>query len=301
MHSPRWNITRRAATGLILALCCICQPVFSQANTANLEDPPSPPPQAPEQSAEDRTKVADPREVAALKDQLERAATLYSQKKLKAARKLQEQTLETSERALGNDHPTTVQTRNDLTKTLLAQGDLDGARQLPVESLVSSSPSGEPITVSAVQMEEFRSALNMIKKLEDMRATPDRWERALALFKEGKLDEARELQEQVLEAIERIDAAQQLQEQVLAAMERILGSNHRETLATRDALAKTLKVRELVAAMREQLRAMGLPPDALRETMAQILKAREQTVGPDDPLVMTARIILTSVLEPQEE
>ncbi|OIP34016.1 MAG: hypothetical protein AUK47_18360 [Deltaproteobacteria bacterium CG2_30_63_29] len=63
------------------------------------------------------------------------AETLRAQGDLDGARRFQENVLEVRRRVLGEEHPNTLTSMNNLASTLKAQGDLEGARELIEKAL----------------------------------------------------------------------------------------------------------------------------------------------------------------------
>jgi Tetratricopeptide repeat len=96
------------------------------------------------------------------------AKTLYAQRDLAGAHKLQEQVLEARVRLLGKEHPDTLTAMHNLAQTLKAQGDLAGARKLQEQVLEAWGRlfgKEHPDTLTAVNnlaAAKFRSKKNPI-------------------------------------------------------------------------------------------------------------------------------------------
>jgi tetratricopeptide (TPR) repeat protein len=145
---------------------------------------------------------------------------------------------------LGDEHPDTLRSMDNLALTLLNQGNLDEARALQEQVLAAKR---------RVQGDDHADTLVSMGNL------------ASTLSGQGDLDGARALEERVLAAMRRIRGeehhqtltamnnlattlfdqgdlteARTLQGQVLAAMRRIRGDEHPETLTSQDNLALTL-------------------------------------------------------------
>ena len=160
-----------------------------------------------------------------------------------SAREFEERVLKISKRVLGEEHPDTLMSMNNLAGTLSAQGDLRGARLLQEKVLqISKRILGEEHTNTLMSMNNLAGTLSH----------------------QGDLDGARYLQERVLEIIGRrgeehpntlasmnnlagtlsaqgdLSGARQLQEKVLEISKRILGEEHPRTLMSMTNLAGTL-------------------------------------------------------------
>jgi hypothetical protein len=158
---------------------------------------------------------------------------LLAQDELAAARALHQQALVARWQLLGDEHPDTLESMNDLAVTLLEQGELAGGHTLLQKTLLT------------------------LESMDD---------RARALCRHGDLAGARTLQERALTARRRLLGdehrdtlasehdladtlraqgalvrARALQEQVLATRRRVLGDEHPETDASKQALAVTLE------------------------------------------------------------
>jgi tetratricopeptide (TPR) repeat protein len=129
----------------------------------------------------------------------EAATYLWSRGQYRQAIAMQEQALAGYRRVLGDDHPDTLVSMNNLAAVRYTLGDLDGARQLQEQTLAARR---------RVLGDDHPSTLVSMNNLAETR-------RAL-----GDLDGAR-----------------QLQEQTLAARRRVLGDDHPDTLVSMNNLA----------------------------------------------------------------
>ncbi|MCH8028683.1 MAG: toll/interleukin-1 receptor domain-containing protein [Candidatus Dadabacteria bacterium] len=157
----------------------------------------------------------------------------YERGDYKSAREFEEKVLETRKRVLGEEHPDTLASMNNLAGTLGAQGDLKRARELQEKVLE---------TRKRVLGEEHPDTLTSMNNL------------AGTLGAQGDLNGARELQEKVLEIAKRVlgeehpdtltsmnnlagtlraqgdlKGARELQEKVLETHKRVLGERHTDT------------------------------------------------------------------------
>jgi len=194
--------------------------------------------------------------------------------------------LDRCRRLLGEEHPDTLTSMNNLASTLKNQGDLSGAREL--QELVLAARR-------RILGEEHPDTLTSMNNL------------ASTLMNQGDLYGARELQERVLAARRRIQGeehpdtltsmnnlaetlwnqgdlsgARGLEEQVLAARRRILGEEHPDTLTSMNNLASTLKNQGDLSGAR-----------GLEE---QVLAARRRILGEEHPDTLTSMNNLASTL-----
>jgi tetratricopeptide (TPR) repeat protein len=160
------------------------------------------------------------------------------------ARRLEERVMAVMTRVLGDEHPDTLASINNLAATLWDQGDHAGARRLQERVLEART---------RVLGEEHPDTLVSMNNL------------ALTLAAQGDHAGARRIQERVLEARTRVlgeehpdtltsmnnlagtlwaqgdhAGARRLQERVLEVMTRVLGEEHPDTLASMNNLAATL-------------------------------------------------------------
>jgi Tetratricopeptide repeat/TIR domain len=205
------------------------------------------------------------------------------------ARVLAERVFEGVRRILGEEHPDTLTTMNNLARTLQAQGDLAGARELHGSVLEARR---------RILGEEHLDTLTSMNNL------------ATTLAVQGDLPGARGLQERVVEGLRRIlgeehprtlasmnnlsttlqaqgdlPGARELQERVLEARRRILGEEHPNTLTSKNNLAETLQAQgDLVGA---------------RELHELALEARRRTLGEEHPETLGSMINLAATLQDQ--
>jgi Flp pilus assembly protein TadD len=205
------------------------------------------------------------------------------------ARSIYEKVVQLAVDRLGEEHPGTLASMNNLAVTLRAQGDLLGARELLEQTLeVRRRVFGE----------EHADTLSCMADL------------ASTLRAQGDLQGARELQEQTLQVERRtlgeehpstltsmnnlavtlraqgdLRGARELQEQTLEAHRRILGEEHAGTLSSMNNLAGTV-------------RAQGDLPRA-KELLQQTLEARRRTLGEEHPDTLTSMNNLASALGAQ--
>jgi Tetratricopeptide repeat/TIR domain len=215
----------------------------------------------------------------------------YERGAYSGAQTLGEQVLAAFERLLGEEHPDTLTSKNDLAATLRAKGELAAARRL---------------------QEEVLAAFERLQGEEHPDTLASKHELALTLYAHGELAAARRLQEEMLAACERLlgeehsdtltgksnlaltlraqgelAAARRLQEEVLAARARLLGDEHPATLIGKDNLAATLHDQgELAAARRLQ---------------EEVLAARERLLGDEHPATLASKDNLSVTLHEQGE
>jgi hypothetical protein len=206
------------------------------------------------------------------------AAMLLAQGRYREAEEVERQILQSSERALGSDHPDTLSSMNNLAQTLYAQGDLARAYELQervVEAMARLQGKVHPDTLTSMN--------NMAQTLKA----------------KGDLARAHELEEQVLEARAQLQGkehpdtltsmnnlaqtfkaqgdlarAHELQEQVLEARTRLQGKEHPDTLASMNNLAQTLKAQGDLA--------------RAHELQKQVLEAMARLLGKEHPNTLTS-------------
>jgi tetratricopeptide (TPR) repeat protein len=192
---------------------------------------------------------------------------------LSGARKILEQVLGVCRRVLGEEHPDTLTSMNNLTVNLRGQGDLSGARKIQEQVLdVRRRVLGEEHPDTLVSMSNLATTLSY----------------------QGDLPGARKIQEQVLDVRRRVlgeehrdtlismsnlattlwyqgdlPGARKIQEQVLNVRRRVLGDEHPSTLTSMNNLAQTLK-------------AQGDLPGA-RKILEQVLDIRRRVLGAEHP------------------
>ncbi|KAF2995197.1 hypothetical protein E8E13_000675 [Curvularia kusanoi] len=171
------------------------------------------------------------------------AMALYSNGQYKAAEELDVQVMEARKRALGDEHPDTLYSIDDLALTYLKQGRWDKAEELQVQVIEASK---------RVLSDEHPDTLVSINNLASTYLKQERW------------DKAEELRVQVMEASKRVlgdehpntlasinnlaivyleqgrwDEAKELQVQVIEASKRVFGEKHPNTLVSINNLAST--------------------------------------------------------------
>jgi tetratricopeptide (TPR) repeat protein len=210
----------------------------------------------------------------------------WSRGQYRQAVTLQGQALAEYQRLLGDDHPTTLGSMEDLAETHWALGDLQGARELHEQALAS---------YRRVFGDDHPDALHALNNLAD------------TLRHLGHLQAARELHQQALTIARRVlgddhpntlwsmdslaatltelgdpQAARELHEQALAGYRRVLGDDHPETLNVMNSFAETLTVLgELQAA---------------RELHEQALAGHRRVLGVDHPDTMWSMSNLAATL-----
>jgi tetratricopeptide (TPR) repeat protein len=205
------------------------------------------------------------------------------------ARHLYERALEAMTRLLGEEHPDTLGSLQNLAGTLDAQGDLPGARRLFERALEART---------RLLGEEHPDTLNTLQNL------------AATLKAQGDLPGARRLFERALEARTRLlgeehpdtlstlhnlaatlkaqgdlRGARRLEERALEARTRLLGEEHPDTLRTLQNLAATLK-------------AQGDLPGA-RRLYRRALEAMTRLLGEEHPVTLTTLQNLAGTLKAQ--
>jgi tetratricopeptide (TPR) repeat protein len=192
---------------------------------------------------------------------------------LPGARKIGEQVLGVCRRVLGEEHPETLGSMQNLATTLWSQGDLPGARKIEEQVLdVRRRVLGE----------EHADTLTAMNNL------------ASTLRDQGDLPGARKIEEQVLDARRRVlgeehpntihsmgnlahtlwaqgdlAGARKIQEQALDVSRRVLGEEHPDTLTSMNNLAQTLKAQR------------DLP--GARKIQEQVLDIRRRVLGEEHP------------------
>ena len=171
----------------------------------------------------------------------------YAQGDRPGAGRIQEQVLDVLRRVLGEEHPDTLTSMNNLALTLLDQGDMAGARKIQEQVLD---------VIRCVLGEEHPDTLTSMNNL------------AQTLKGQGDLSGARKIEEQVLDVQRRVagkehpdtlntmnnlaltlwsqgdlSGARKIEEQVLDVQRRVLGEEHPKTLTSMSNLARTLQDR----------------------------------------------------------
>jgi tetratricopeptide (TPR) repeat protein len=215
----------------------------------------------------------------------ESGSYLWHKGQYRQALGLEEQALAGFRRVLGDDHPETLTSMNNLATSRYVLGDLDGARDLHEQAL-----AGRRRVLGDDHPDTLTSMSNLAAILADL----------------GDLDGARDLHEQALAGRRRVlrddhpdtltsmsnlaailadlgdlDGARELGEQALAGFRRVLGGDHPHTLTSMSNLATTL-------ADLGQL-------DGARELHEQVLAARRRVLGDDHPETLTSMNNLEAV------
>ena len=187
---------------------------------------------------------------------------------------------------LGEEHPDTLTSMNNLASTYRDQGKLEEAADLHQKVLEARR---------RILGEEHPDTLTSMNNL------------ALTYWDQGKLEEAADLQQKVLEALRRIlgeehpgtlmsvnnlaltyldqgklEEAADLQQKVLEAQRRILGEEHPDTLTSMNNLAFSYK-------------SLGRMRDAVT-LMQQVVKGRERILGADHTYTRDSKTALAKWL-----
>ena len=210
---------------------------------------------------------------------------------LAGARKIGEQVLDLLRRVLGEEHPDTLTSMNNMAQTLGSQGDLPGARKIQEQVLgVRRRVLGE----------EHPDTLTSMNNL------------ALTLGAQGDLPGARKIQEQVLDLLRRVvgeehpntlaimsnlartlwsqgdlEGARKIEEQVLDVSRRALGEEHPDTLTSMNNLAGTLCSQGNLA--------------GARKLWTQVLGVRRRVLGEQHPDTVASAWNLFRTLEDLED
>ena len=222
-----------------------------------------------------RVATDEPEQVLARTFLLDRAAmylqyglALYPQ-----ARGLFEQALAVRRRVLGEEHPATLTSMNNLALTLSAQGDLAGARSLQEQVLaVSRRVLGEehPDTLGSMN-----NLANTLRAQGDLAGARSLHEQALAVRRRVLGEEHPDTLTSMNNLAESLRAqgdlagARSLGEQALAVRRRVLGEEHSDTLTSMNNLAVSLM-------------HLGEHDDAI-ELMSQAARGRAATLGAEHP------------------
>jgi tetratricopeptide (TPR) repeat protein len=211
-----------------------------------------------------------------------------AQGNLPGARKIRERVLEVSRRVLGEEHPDTLTSMNNLSHTLWFQGDLAGARQIQEQVLDVRR---------RVQGEEHPDTLTSMQSL------------AMTFWSQGDLPGAREIEEQVLNVRRRVQGeehpdtltsmhnlartlkdqgdlagARKIQEEVMDIRRRVLGEDHPNTLTSMSDIAQTLI-------------QTGGDRSGARKIQEQVLDVSRRALGEEHPLTVTFAWNLFRTLE----
>jgi tetratricopeptide (TPR) repeat protein len=206
-----------------------------------------------------------------------------------AARCSLEDALATYRGILGEEHPATLMSINNLAISLEALGDLTGARQLSEQVLEARRRVlGEEHPDTVMSMNNLASTL---KALGDFRGARQLNQEALEVSRQVLGEEHPHTIKSlgnlagIESALGDLRSARQLDEQALEVCRRILGEEHPDTLTTMCNLASTLKaLGDLAAARRFDERA---------------LEVSRRILGKEHPHTLTIMTNLALVLEAQ--
>jgi tetratricopeptide (TPR) repeat protein len=198
------------------------------------------------------------------------------------ARNAKEQAFTLARRVLGERHPHTLASMNDLALTLLVQGDLARAQTLFEQALAARREVlGERHPDTLTSMNDLAAALHAQGDVAGARAL---LEQVLAVFREllgerhpDTLHSMNNLAE-TLYAQGDVARAQTLHTQVLAARRKLLGERHPDTLTSMNNLAEALQALGDLAGARA-LHEQGLA--ASREVLGERHPA--DRLGPHRP------------------
>ena len=202
------------------------------------------------------------------------------------ARELHEQCLEVSRRVLGEEHPDTLSSMNNLAETLRALGDSGGARELHEQCLeVSRRVLGEEHPDTLMSMNNLASTLWALGDSGGARELHEQClevrRRVLGEEHPDTLSSMNNLAE-TLRALGDSGGARELHEQCLEVSRRVLGEEHPDTLMSMNNLAETL-------------RALGDSGGA-RELHEQCLEVRRRVLGEEHPDTLMSMNNLASTL-----
>jgi tetratricopeptide (TPR) repeat protein len=197
---------------------------------------------------------------------------------LPGARKIREQVLDVHRRVLGEEHPATLTSMNNLSDSLKAQGDLPGARKIQEQVLdVFRRMLGEEHPATLFSMNNLAATLQAQGGLPGARKileqVQDVSRRVLGEEHPATLTSMNNLA-QTLQAQGDLPGARKIQERVLEVNRRMLGEEHPDTLTCMNNLAQTLK-------------AQGDLPGA-RKIEEQVLDVRRRVLGAEHPDTVTA-------------
>jgi len=196
------------------------------------------------------------------------------------------------ERALGPDHPDTLNSRNSLAAAYRAAGRADDAIQLFQQTLVSRVRLlGPEHPDTQMSQNNLAAACHDAGRIAEAillyEMTLAARERLLGASHPSTLNSRGNLAAAYQDA-GRINDAIPLFEQILAARERLLGADHPSTVNSRNNLANAWV--NLAAAYRDAGRAAEAIP-----LMEQVLATRELLLGADDTKTLAARNNLAAV------
>jgi tetratricopeptide (TPR) repeat protein len=211
---------------------------------------------------------------------------LWSRGQYQQALALLKRLLIADRRLLGDDHPDTLHSMNNLAVTFADLGDLQGARELHEQTLAARQRvlgddhpdtlmSRNNLAISQYALGDFHGARNLLEQTVAARR------RVLGDDHRDTLKSMSSLAANLAELGD-LQGARELNEQTLAARRRVLGDDHPETLVSRNNLATILRdVGDLQGA---------------RELNEQVLAARQRVLGDDHPDTLMSMSNLASVL-----
>jgi tetratricopeptide (TPR) repeat protein len=206
------------------------------------------------------------------------AVTLYSDGRYKEAEELFVQVMETSSRALGDEHPDTLTSIGGLASTYWNQGRWREAEELLVQVIETSS---------RVLGDEHPDTLTSIGKLASTYGNQGRWKEAEELFMQFIETSSRALGDEHPDTLTsmgnlastyrnqgRWKEAEELEVQVIETRKRVLGEEHPDTLGSIGNLASTY-------------RNQGRWKEA-EELLVQVIETRKRVLGDEHPDTLTS-------------
>jgi tetratricopeptide (TPR) repeat protein len=168
---------------------------------------------------------------------------LWSRGQYRQALALEERALAARKRVLGEDHPDTLSSMNNLAETLRDLGELEGACRLHEQALSGfKRVFGEDHSDTLTSMNNLASTLRV---LGDLKRACELHKQALAAFRRVLGDDHPKTLISIdsLAEVRRdfgdVDGARELHEQALAGFRRVLGDDHPDTLRSMNYLAET--------------------------------------------------------------
>ena len=203
-----------------------------------------------------------------------------------SARDLFQRTYDTNRRVLGDDHPNTLGSANNLADTLRALGDLTRARDLlqrTYDTLRRVLGDDHPDTLtSASNLAETRRALGDLNGARDLhQRTYDTRRRVLGDDHPDTLTSANNLAS-TLKALSDRNGARDLFQRTYDTRRRVLGDDHPDTLTSANNMASIL-------------RALG-DLNGARDLFQRTYDTRRRVLGDDHPDTLTSANNLASIL-----
>jgi hypothetical protein len=204
---------------------------------------------------------------------LEAAFYLWSRGQHRQALTLEEQALAGYRRVLGEDHPDTLESMNNLAVTRRNLGDLQGARSLHEQALAGyRRVLGEDHPDTLQSMNNLAVTLGDLGDLQDARALQEQTLAARGqVLGEDHPDTLNSMNNlaQIRRALGDLDDARGLHKQTLAARRRVLGDDHPDTLWSMHNLANVLwRLGDLQGA---------------RDLLERVVATRQRVLGHDHP------------------